>query len=108
MEHIIKRLKSNRRGKVKNVVKIEVEIPRDVLYILRKSKKELGDELKKGMALTLFKNGRLSSGKAAELVGMCLSDFIDLTRIHRIPWVNYTDEELEDEVKEAKKLASKL
>jgi predicted HTH domain antitoxin len=93
---------------VKNAVKIEIKFPEDVLLTLRKSKREMGKEIRKIVALQLFKERKISSGKAANLAGMCLSDFMDLTREHKIPWVEYTDEELKDEIEGAKKLAKKL
>lgn len=90
-----------------NAVKIEVKFPEDILLTLRKSKQEMSKEIRKIVALQLFKERRISSGKAADLAGMCLSDFMDLTREHKIPWVEYTEEELRNEVTGAKKLAPK-
>jgi len=89
-------------------VKIEVEFPEDLLMLLRKSKVEMAEQVRKIVALQLFKDHMLSSGKAAEVARMSISDFMDLTRVHRIPWAEYTQEELGKEIKETRELAQKL
>ncbi|MFQ6093712.1 MAG: UPF0175 family protein [bacterium] len=89
-------------------VSLQVDFPEDVFFTLRKSKRGLEQEVKKIVALELFRQRRLSSGKAAQLAGMCLSDFMDLTREHKIPWVEYTEEELKKEVEEAREIVSHL
>jgi len=51
--------------------------------------------------LELFRQRRVSAGKAAELSGLSISGFMDVARKHRIEWASYTDEELETEIREA-------
>lgn len=89
-------------------VKVEVEFPEDLLMLLRKSKVEMGEQIRKMVALQLFKDHMLSSGKAAEVAGVSISDFMDFTREHKVPWVEYTQEELEREIERAKKLAQRM
>ncbi len=91
-----------------SVIKIEVELPEEIFLLLRRSKRDIGEDIRKAIALQLFQEHLISSGKAAELAGMCLSDFMDLTREKRIPWFDYTEEEVEKEIEEARKLAGQL
>jgi len=83
-----------------SVIKIEVELPEEIFLLLRRSKRDIEEDIRKAIALQLFQEHLISSGKAAELAGMCLSDFMDLTREKRIPWFDYTEE--------ARKLAGQL
>ena len=72
------------------------------------SKKEMEMEAKLAMALQLFEERRISAGKAAEVSGLPLADFMEATRLHRIEWVDYTDEELEAEIRESVLLGQNL
>jgi predicted HTH domain antitoxin len=49
------------------------------------------------LALSLFTEGRVSSGKAARLLGISRVEFLDLLRAHGIAYVNYTPDELTEE-----------
>jgi len=89
-------------------VTIKLQFPKDVFLHWGGSKKRIEKDVKKATALELFRDKRLSLGKAAELADMCLSDFIDLTREHKIPLVDYSPEELEEEIKTSKTLARRL
>lgn len=59
------------------------------------SEEDLKDEevVKKGkeaMVLELFRKGKVSSGYAADLLGLGLSDFMDLLKQKGIPFSHYT------------------
>ncbi len=85
-------------------VSLKLEVPSELLALLRKSQRELEQEAQLWVALELFRQRKISAGKAAELARLSLSDFMDLTRQHGVEWVSYTDEELEAELREAKAL----
>jgi predicted HTH domain antitoxin len=91
-------------SKIMQTVSLKLEIPSDLLAILRKSRQEMEREIQLWTALELFRQRQVSAGKAAELAGVSLADFMDLTRQHGVEWVSYTDEELEVELREAKTL----
>lgn len=82
-------------------VSLEVKVPSDLLTLLRMSRQELEREAQVWVALELFRHRRVSAGKAAEVAGVTLSDFMDITRQHGIEWASYTDEELDTELREA-------
>ena len=49
-----------------NSIKIEIEVPEELLLNLKQSGEEFKKEIKLTMAIELYKKGRLSLGKAAE------------------------------------------
>lgn len=49
------------------------------------------------LVLSLFTEGRISSGKAARLLAVSRIEFLDLLRQHGIAYVDMTDEELAEE-----------
>lgn len=89
-------------------VKLEVEFPKDVFFSFKKSKEEVEQELRQACALELLRERKLSFGKAAELAGMCIADFMDITRENKIPLREYSDEELKEVSQNAEELAKEL
>ena len=65
-------------------VTVELELPRNLLGALRSSEHELEPELQRLIALGLFREECISSGKAAELLGISKARFIDLLDQHGI------------------------
>lgn len=64
--------------------------------------KDLDEEvLKKGkeaIVLELFRRGKISSGYASDLLGLCLADFIELLKQKGIPFAHYTKEDLKKDL----------
>ena len=58
-------------------------------------------EVQHWAALELFRARKISAGKAAEVAGVSLANFMDLTRQHNVAWIDYTADELEVELDEA-------
>lgn len=82
---------------------VELNVPRDLLGALNVTEKELGPHLKKLVALELFREERISSGKAAELLGISKAEFIDLLDRHGISYFTETPDELAAQVKAVRK-----
>ncbi len=59
------------------------------------------------MAIELYKKKRLSLGKAAMLCGFTKIGFIDVLNFRGEPVFNYTDDEIEAEIQNIKKLSIK-
>ena len=59
-------------------ITVELDPPRDLLGVLLVTEDELGPDLKLLIALELFREEKISSGKAAEVVGLSKSAFIAL------------------------------
>jgi len=58
-------------------------------------------ELKMLLASKLFEEGKLSSGQAAELVGITKRSFVELLGRYNVSLFGYDYEELEEDVKNA-------
>ena len=77
--------------------KLELRMPKTVMSALGISGPEIASDFSRRIALSLYAEGILSLGKAAELAGMPYADFTDLVRAKKVP-VNYTVEDLEADV----------
>lgn len=81
-----------------DTVRVELDVPRDLLGALNVTENELGPQLKAVIALALFRDGRISSGKAAELVGSTKAEFIDRLDRHGISYFTETPDEVKAQV----------
>lgn len=86
-------------------LKIEMEIPRDILFATRIDEEKASSELKKQLAIHLFEREFLSLGKAAEFAGMSRWDFMELLGSLKIP-LHYSVKDWERD-KETLKMLSK-
>jgi len=87
-----------------NTVKVEMEIPRDVLFAARIDEEKASSELKKQLAVHLFEGELLSLGKAAEFSGMSRWDFMDLLGSLKIP-LHYSVKDWEKDKESLKELS---
>ena len=85
-------------------IKVEVELPRDLLRALHVTEEELGPKLNLLIALDLFREEKLSSGKAAEVAGLSKTEFIDELDRHGISYFSETPEELEAQLGDLREL----
>ena len=85
-------------------VSLQVNLPSDLLSLLRLSQRQMEQEVQQWAALELFRSRKISAGKAAQVAGLSLAEFMELTRQHDIAWVDYTENELETELREARAL----
>jgi predicted HTH domain antitoxin len=83
-------------------LKVEIELPRDLLTALEIPESELGRRAKEWIALELFQEGEISSGKAGEILGLSKARFLDLLNERRLPYLDVGPRELEREVAAAK------
>jgi len=58
---------------------------------------EIQRHLSDWLVLSLFTEGRVSSGKAARLLNISRAEFLALLQSHGIAYVNYTPDELAEE-----------
>lgn len=80
-----------------DMLRVEVELPRDLLMALNISAAEAKQKAKEWMALELFREGHISTGKAAEILELTKSQFIDLLNQRGIPYLDLSPEELAQE-----------
>jgi predicted HTH domain antitoxin len=83
-----------------------VSIPLDpkLAAVLQTYDKPVPDTARELMVLELYRQGRISSGKAAELLDMTRLEFVQYSSRLGILFVDLTDEEWRSEVEQAKKL----
>ena len=77
---------------------LTVEIPETIRQALQRTPDEMACDMRLYTALMLFREGKLSSGAAAELAGVPRVLFFDLCAEHGIPVSQITPEELEREL----------
>lgn len=77
---------------------VALELPRDLLGALEVPQTQLEARLRELIALELFREGRISSGKGAELLGISKPAFIQLLSQCGIDYFTESPEELKAEV----------
>ncbi len=81
---------------------VSVDIPPEVVELLGPGPSRAAACLKRLALIELFRRGEVSSGYAAEVLGMSRWDFIRLLGEHGVPYVDMTAEELEADVEQAR------
>ncbi|MEQ9370516.1 MAG: UPF0175 family protein [Coleofasciculus chthonoplastes F3-SA18-01] len=77
---------------------VRLNLPRDLLGVLDVSETGLEKRIRELIAIELFREGRISSGKGGELLGVSKWDFIQLLSRYKVPYFNQTPENLVAEV----------
>jgi len=88
---------------IKNMTVISVDFPRDLIHILKIRDRELPKVLKEIIAVELYKEGRISLGKAAEIAGVSKWEMFDILASRKIP-LKYGIDDLREDLKTLKKL----
>lgn len=86
-----------------DTVDITITMPRTLLSILETPRITSVQRIKELIALELFREQEISAGKAAEILGIHKYEFIDLLAKHKIPYFQYTIEEVISEVADVQK-----
>ena len=79
-------------------VKIEVELPSELVVALNVEPSELGRRAREWILLELFQEGVISAGKAAEVLGITKAGFLQLLDLHGLPYLDASHKELEHQV----------
>jgi len=82
---------------------IEIAIPEELIELLG-SQEEAEKKAKEAFTLDLVRRGKISKGKAAELLGKSLWDLPEFLAEYQIPWFNYSKEDLEKDLETLKGL----
>lgn len=82
-----------------------IELDDDFLSFVAKRKKDVPRKLKELAILELYRRKEISSGKAAQLLGMERFEFIRYASHLGIPFFDITKKELEQDVAAARKMA---
>jgi len=81
----------------------EVHLPANLLQ-LGLSKNDIQQRISEWMVLSLFTEGRVSSGKAARALNISRLDFLALLKARGIAYINYSPEELNEEIEAASRI----
>jgi predicted HTH domain antitoxin len=79
-----------------------VRLPAEVLRLLGPTRNEAAACLARLGLIELFRRGEMSSGYAAELLGLCKWEFIELLAQHRVPYIDLSEEELRRDLEVAR------
>lgn len=84
-------------------VTMEVTLPKKLLaYGL--DKEDVNREVGKWLVFSLFRDERVSSGKAASLLGMTRREFLELLHQEGVAYFDYSEEELQTEFASVREL----
>ena len=86
---------------------IELHIPKSLLQ-LGVNPTDIQQRVSEWLVLSLFTDDRISSGKAARLLDMSRVDFLALLQKRGIAYINYSEEELEEEFTAVSNLPSRF
>lgn len=82
---------------------ISVQIPAQLLH-LGLEQDEIQRRISEWLVFSLFSEGKISSGKAGKLLGISRLEFIQLLKKRGIAFINYSEEEIREEIEAAKNL----
>jgi len=68
---------------------------------------EIQRRISEWLVFSLFSEGKISSGKAGKLLGISRLEFIKLLKTRGISFVNYTEDEIKEELEAVKILETK-
>jgi predicted HTH domain antitoxin len=80
----------------KMALHFELNLPEELVETFE-SEEQASQEAKQAFVMDLLRHGKISQGKAAEVLGLDRWALMDLMRSHRIPAVELSTNELDDE-----------
>jgi len=83
---------------------MQINITDDLLECIKDPFKKEEDLILEYMVLELYREGKISSGKASRFLNMDRSEFIKFASDKGIPFLRISKEELSDELKELERL----
>jgi predicted HTH domain antitoxin len=81
---------------------MEIPVPEEIINLLG-SEDAARKEAHEAFAFDLVRRGKISKGKAVELLGISLWELPDLIAQYRIPWFNYSPEDQEIDLETLRK-----
>jgi predicted HTH domain antitoxin len=80
---------------------LSLEVSEEILSLLKENPQEFAHDLKICAAVDMYRLGRLSSGKAAELAGISRIQFFHELSKHKVPLYDVSEEELDKDLDNA-------
>jgi predicted HTH domain antitoxin len=86
------------------MVLAEVDMPGSILALIKVDRDQLGPFIKRSLAVELYREGKLSLGKAAELAGAKSKwEMLMLLNERGVP-IDYTSEDAKDDIQTLKEV----
>lgn len=85
---------------------ISIDIPNELIELLG-SEDEIIREAKQALVLDLVRKGKISKAKAAEILNINLWDMPEFLSRYKIPWFDYSKEQLEKDLEILRKFEKK-
>jgi hypothetical protein len=79
-------------------MELRVELPDEFVALLGETPEAAASSAREAVVVSLLRNGLISEGQAARVLGLNRHDMIDFMAVHEIPSGPATIEELLDEV----------
>ena len=83
---------------------VDVKLPSELLRVANLEEASLSQEAARLLALELYREDKVSLGRAAELCQTPLAAFMDFAANHGVPPLRYSFEDLEEERQTADRL----
>jgi len=83
---------------------VDVKLPSELLRVANLEESNLSQEAARLLALELYREDKVSMGRAAELCQTPLAAFMDFAAKHGVPPLRYSFEDLEKELQTADRL----
>jgi predicted HTH domain antitoxin len=83
---------------------VDVKLPSELLRVANLDESTLSQEAARLLALELYREDKVSLGRAAELCQTPLAAFMDFAAKHGVPPLRYSFEDLEEERQTAERL----
>ena len=83
---------------------VNVKLPSELLRVANLEQRNLSEEAARLLALELYREDKVSLGRAAELCQTPLAAFMDFAAKHGVPPLRYSLEDLEEERQTADRL----
>ena len=91
-----------------DTVKIEFEFPKEIFFQLNNTVTEFKSEILNSIAVDFYSKGKLTLKQAADLAGLCKTDFIKVLSFHNCSLFNWDENEINKELDEIDDLVDKL
>lgn len=92
----------------KRLTTVPIELPGELVTLLGRSTAESARCLTELALIDLYRRGEVAGGYAAGILGINRWDFIQLLGKHQVPYVDMTEEELNQEIEAARSFLKPL